>query len=258
MKRDSSFAVVGLRLHFPRSLQQQIRQTSDALAALQFKRRRQNYGRPFWNANFRRKTELWRHSARLLQQPAHKFLINCQPVLQPQRLEFQFSRLCSLTAQATDVPFGLQPQPTVKPSSLEAANMNNLDNIGQTFQWAGQSYMAIMQPFAEKIFFGLVLIEIIITCVHFLTDQEEPTRLLAELVKKSLASRVSVCDDRQCANVVQRDHPRLPANWWTGRRYSWSQPELRFNNGLAMFQIDLSRLRESGMVSRNDRISDCI
>ena len=65
--------------------------------------------------------------------------------------------------------------------------MNNLDNIGQTFQWAGQRYMAIMQPFAEKIFFGLVLIEIVITCVHFLTDQEEPTRLLAEFVKKSLA-----------------------------------------------------------------------
>ncbi len=42
--------------------------------------------------------------------------------------------------------------------------MNNLDNIGQTFQWAGQRYMAIMQPFAEKIFLGLVLIEIIITC----------------------------------------------------------------------------------------------
>ena len=33
--------------------------------------------------------------------------------------------------------------------------MNNLDNIGQTFQWAGQRYMAIMQPFAEKIFLGL-------------------------------------------------------------------------------------------------------
>ena len=65
--------------------------------------------------------------------------------------------------------------------------MNNLDNIGQTFQWAGQRYMAIMQPFAEKIFFGLVVIEIVITCVHFLTDQEEPTRLLAEFVKKSLA-----------------------------------------------------------------------
>ncbi len=65
--------------------------------------------------------------------------------------------------------------------------MNNLDNIAQTFQWAGQRYMAIMQPFAEKIFLGLVLIEIIITCIHFLLDQDEPTRLLAEFVKKSLA-----------------------------------------------------------------------
>jgi len=65
--------------------------------------------------------------------------------------------------------------------------MNNLDNIAQTFQWAGQRYMAIMQPFAERIFFGLVLIEIIISCVHFLADQDEPTRMLAALTKKCLA-----------------------------------------------------------------------
>lgn len=65
--------------------------------------------------------------------------------------------------------------------------MNNLDNIAQTFQWAGQRYMAIMQPFAEKIFLGLVLIEIIVTCIHFLADQDEPTRLVAEFLRKSLA-----------------------------------------------------------------------
>ena len=98
--------------------------------------------------------------------------------------------------------------------------MNNLDNIGQTFQWAGQRYMAIMQPFAEKIFFGLVLIEIVITCVHFLTDQEEPTRLLAEFVKKSLASRLSVRNDRECADMVQRNHPGLSADRGTSGRDS--------------------------------------
>jgi len=65
--------------------------------------------------------------------------------------------------------------------------MNNLDNIALTFQWAGQRYMAIMQPLAEKIFIGLVLIEILITCIHFLADQDEPARLLAELLKKALA-----------------------------------------------------------------------
>ena len=80
--------------------------------------------------------------------------------------------------------------------------------------------MAIMQPFAEKIFFGLVLIEIIITCVHFLTDQDEPTRLLAELVKKVTRARVSVRNDRQCADVVQRNHPGLSADWGTSGRDS--------------------------------------
>lgn len=114
--------------------------------------------------------------------------------------------------------------------------MNNLDNIGQTFQWAGQRYMAIMQPFAEKIFLGLVLIEIIITCVHFLTDQDEPTRLLAELVKKSLALGFLY------AMIVN-----API-WFSAIIQGFQQiggqaagipdlsPSTVFNNGLAMFQ----------------------
>lgn len=115
--------------------------------------------------------------------------------------------------------------------------MNNLDNIGQTFQWAGQRYMAIMQPFAEKIFLGLVLIEIIITCVHFLTDQDEPTRLLAELVKKSLALGFLY------AMIVN-----API-WFSAIIQGFQQiggqaagipglsPSSAFNSGLALFQI---------------------
>jgi type IV secretion system protein TrbL len=114
--------------------------------------------------------------------------------------------------------------------------VNNLDNIGQTFQWAGQRYMAIMQPFAEKIFLGLVLIEIIITCVHFLTDQDEPTRLFAELVKKSLALGFLY------AMIVN-----API-WFSAIIHGFQQiggqaagipdlsPSTVFNNGLAMFQ----------------------
>src|ERR1700730_14370247 len=115
--------------------------------------------------------------------------------------------------------------------------MNNLDNIAQTFQWAGQRYMAIMQPFAEKIFLGLVLIEIIITCVHFLTDQDEPTRLLAELVKKSLALGFLY------AMIVN-----API-WFSAIIQSFQQiggqaagipglsPSAAFNSGLSLFQI---------------------
>jgi len=114
--------------------------------------------------------------------------------------------------------------------------MNNLDNIGQTFQWAGQRYMAIMQPFAEKIFFGLVLIEIVITCIHFLTDQEDPTRLLVEFVKKSLAFGFLY------AMIVN-----API-WFSAIIQGFQQiggqaagipdlsPSTVFNNGLAMFQ----------------------
>jgi len=114
--------------------------------------------------------------------------------------------------------------------------MNNLDNIGQTFQWAGQRYMAIMQPFAEKIFFGLVLIEVVITCIHFLTDQEDPTRLLVEFVKKSLAFGFLY------AMIVN-----API-WFSAIIQGFQQiggqaagipdlsPSTVFNNGLAMFQ----------------------
>src|SRR5271156_675160 len=114
--------------------------------------------------------------------------------------------------------------------------MSNLDNIAQTFQWAGQRYMAIMQPFAEKIFFGLVLIEIVITCVHFLTDQEDPTRLLAEFVKKSLAFGFLY------AMIVNAPM------WFSAIIQGFQQiggqaagipdlsPSTVFNNGLAMFQ----------------------
>jgi type IV secretion system protein TrbL len=115
--------------------------------------------------------------------------------------------------------------------------MNNLDNIGQTFQWAGQRYMAIMQPFAEKIFLGLVLIEIIITCVHFIADQDEPTRLLAEFVKKSLALGFLY------AMIVN-----API-WFSAIIQGFQQiggqaagipglsPSSAFNSGLALFQI---------------------
>ncbi|MGH7779522.1 MAG: P-type conjugative transfer protein TrbL [Candidatus Binataceae bacterium] len=115
--------------------------------------------------------------------------------------------------------------------------MNNLDNIGQTFQWAGQRYMAIMQPFAEKIFFGLVLIEIVITCIHFLTDQEDPTRLVVEFVKKSLAFGFLY------AMIVN-----API-WFSAIIQGFQQiggqaagipdlsPSTVFNDGLAMFQV---------------------
>ena len=114
--------------------------------------------------------------------------------------------------------------------------MTNLDNIAQTFQWAGQRYMAIMQPFAEKIFLSLVLIEIVITCVQFLTDQDEPMRLVAELLKKSLALGFLY------AMIIN-----APA-WFSAILQSFAQiggraagipgldPSGVFDNGLAMFQ----------------------
>lgn len=114
--------------------------------------------------------------------------------------------------------------------------MNNLDNIAQTFQWAGQRYMAIMQPFAEKIFLGLVLIEIIITCLHFLIDQDEPTRLLAEFVKKSLALGFLYALIVNAPSWFMAIINGFEEVGGTAAGIPSLSPSTVFGNGLAMFQ----------------------
>ena len=114
--------------------------------------------------------------------------------------------------------------------------MNNLDNIAQTFQWAGQRYMAIMQPFAEKIFLSLVLIEIIMTCVHFLADQDEPTRLLADLIRKSLALGflyALIVNAPIWFSAIIQGFEQIGG---TAAGIPSLSPSIVFNNGLALFQ----------------------
>ena len=65
--------------------------------------------------------------------------------------------------------------------------MQNLDQIAQTFQWAGERYMAIMQPFAERVFFALATIEIIFTAYQMMFEDEPVTIVLGNLAKKLLA-----------------------------------------------------------------------
>lgn len=114
--------------------------------------------------------------------------------------------------------------------------MNNLDNIVQTFEWAGQRYMNIMQPLAEKIFFGLVLIELIITCIHFVADQDQPARLFAEFLKKSLALGFLYA---MIANAPSWFSAILNGFAQLGGRAAGIpglSPSTVFGNGLAMFQ----------------------
>ena len=53
----------------------------DALAALASRQAATNYDYPFWNDQSQRKTETWQKALSFCNQPDHKFLINCQPVL---------------------------------------------------------------------------------------------------------------------------------------------------------------------------------
>ena len=58
-----------------------------------------NYDYPFWNDQFQRKTDAWQKALSFCNQPDHRFLINCQPVL---------------AVAAPRVPFST----TVKPNSF--------------------------------------------------------------------------------------------------------------------------------------------
>ena len=55
--------------------------TSAPLAALKSQDAAENYGDQFWIDQLQKKTYLWSKALNYCQQPDHKFLINCQPVL---------------------------------------------------------------------------------------------------------------------------------------------------------------------------------
>jgi hypothetical protein len=53
----------------------------DPLTVLASPQAATNYDYPFWNDQFQRKTDAWQKALSFCNQPDHKFLINCQPVL---------------------------------------------------------------------------------------------------------------------------------------------------------------------------------
>ena len=120
--------------------------------------------------------------------------------------------------------------------------MQNLDQIAQTFQWAGERYMAIMQPFAERVFFALATIEIILTAYHVMFEDEPVTIVLGNFAKKLLSLGFIFA---MIANAP---------TWFTGIIDSFEQigahlaglPDLNpsqiFDLGLSLFQVILHGL----------------
>lgn len=53
----------------------------DSVATLASPQAATNYDYPFWNDQFQRKTDAWQKALSFCNQPDHKFLVNCQPVL---------------------------------------------------------------------------------------------------------------------------------------------------------------------------------
>jgi hypothetical protein len=82
--------------------------TSAPLAALQSPNAAENYGDRFWNDQLQRKTELWSKALNFCQQPDHKFLINCQPVLAAAAPRVPFST----TMPSNGLGGGLFPAPS--------------------------------------------------------------------------------------------------------------------------------------------------
>ncbi len=82
--------------------------TSPPFAALQSANADENYGDQFWNDQFQRKTALWSKALNFCQQPDHKFLINCQPVLAAAAPRVPFSA----TMPSNGLGGGLFPAPS--------------------------------------------------------------------------------------------------------------------------------------------------
>ncbi len=87
-------------------------QKRDALAALESNAPNQQYGPAFWNAEYQRKTDLWQRAFDFCSQPAHQDSANCAAVLS----QTENSSAKGWLGGGTNVPFGLQPQPTGSPS----------------------------------------------------------------------------------------------------------------------------------------------
>jgi hypothetical protein len=87
-------------------------QRQDALAALQSNAPNERYDSAFWSAEYQRKTDLWQRAFDFCSQPPHQDSANCAAVLsQPEN-----SSAKGWLGGGTNVPFGLQPQPTGSPS----------------------------------------------------------------------------------------------------------------------------------------------
>ena len=82
--------------------------THNALAALKSNAPNQQYGPAFWSDEYQRKTDLWRRALDFCSQPAHQDYRNCAAVLS----QTENSNAKRWLGGGTDVPFGLQPQPT--------------------------------------------------------------------------------------------------------------------------------------------------
>jgi type IV secretion system protein TrbL len=64
----------------------------------------------------------------------------------------------------------------------------NLDQIASQFYAAGLSYSAAIQPYALKLFFALLLIDIIVTWVQYTTEgQVDPSFFLGRMMKHILS-----------------------------------------------------------------------
>src|SRR6202041_4061874 len=67
-------------------------------------------------------------------------------------------------------------------------NPQNLDSIATQFYNAGVNYSAAIQPYALKLFFALLLIDIIVTWIQYSAEgQVDPSFFLGRMIKHILS-----------------------------------------------------------------------
>jgi hypothetical protein len=79
--------------------------------------------------------------------------------------------------------------------------LEHAQQIAAQFNAAAQNYSNILQPYAIKLFFSLLLIDIVVTYVQYTADQLEPMRYLgvaAASVRKCTVAGFTQCHSLAC------------------------------------------------------------
>ena len=104
----------------------------------------------------------------------------------------------------------------------------NLDSLAAQFYAAGVHYSTAIQPYAIKLFFGLFLIDLLITWIQYMAEgQLDPTHFLGRLFRHIFSGGFVYLMIVNGFNLDVSGHPELLAHWVSHQRLTGAQSAKR-------------------------------